>query len=262
MVKKRMAMRMVTIFVALIVCGMFFPDLARGAGLSVNTEVNVDVGNVVVGEEKITSVGITNESNDELKIWLALNKDAGCPEEYFIYTGPNIYPDDPDIQFKPGDTLNVTVTFKPSDVGECKAFLQITPIGSTGVEGAQINFTATGIEKPAETETLGNIIIGGIDTEVEDRPLNDQHNAPFVGKIIEECEATAYTCGQLGRCVSLLTGELWRQGRLTCEEKSKLRRAAGKAEIRKMLHEMETSRRLKSAERSGCSSHWGWWWRH
>ncbi len=251
-----MAMRMVTIFVALIVCGMFFPDLARGAGLSVNTEVNVDVGNVVVGEEKITSVGITNESNDdELRIWLALNKDAGCPAEYFIYTGPNIYPDDPDIQFKPGDTLNVTVTFKPSDVGECKAFLQITPLGSPDVDGVQINFTATGIEKPAETPAKQNIFIGDIDTGVQDRPLNDEHNAPFVGKIIEECGATAYSCGQLRRCVSLLTGELWRQGRLTCDEKHKLRRAAVKAEIRKVMQAMRTS------ARSGKSSHWGSWWR-
>jgi len=260
MVKKRMAMRMLTIFVALIVSGMFFPDLARGAGLSVNTEVNVDVGNVVVGEEKITSVGITNESNNnELKIWLALNKDAACPEEYFMYTGPNIYPDNPDLQFKSGDTLNVKVTFKPSAVGECKAFLQITPIGSTSVDPVQINFTAIGIEKPAETPANQNIFIGGIDTGVEDRPMNNEYNASTIGSVIEECEATAYNRGHLWRCVSLLTAELWKEGRITHQEKRILRSAAIKAEMRQMVQEMKASRGLETSKRSGRSRFWCWW---
>ena len=62
MVKKRMAMKMVTIFVALIVCGMFFPGLARGEDLSVDTGLQVDDGNtgineisVDIGEAVVTS---------------------------------------------------------------------------------------------------------------------------------------------------------------------------------------------------------------
>ena len=81
MVKKRMAMKMVTIFVALIVCGMFFPGLARG--LSVPT-LDENVVKVEVGESEITSVTITNESNSEIQIWVSLDPEAECVKDFSI----------------------------------------------------------------------------------------------------------------------------------------------------------------------------------
>ena len=79
MVKKRMAMRMVTIFVALIVCGMFFPNPARGdENLSSNQGLDVDFEDVVVGEDKTIPLEIRNESDHQLILYPLFNMDAAC----------------------------------------------------------------------------------------------------------------------------------------------------------------------------------------
>lgn len=252
MVKKRMAMRMLTIFVALIVCGMFFPDLARGADLSSDQGLEVKFPEVVVGEQETMSVGITNETDHDLKIWLALNKDAGCPEEYFTYTGPIMYPDVAGIQYKPGETLTVEVTFSPSEVGVCTAFLQITPMG-TDDDGVTIYFTAEGVEKTSET--FEEIVIGGFPTGVFDKMDADGRS---IKEMIGECEDTACNRGHLVRCVSWITRELRWEGSITYQEKCDLRKAAVRAEIHKIMLEM------KAAKRSGKTHHSSrlWRWRH
>jgi len=107
MVKKRMAMRMLTIFVALIVCGMFFPGLARGEDLSSDQGLDVRFDDVLIGEEKTIPLTITNQSSEStFTLILLLNMDAACE---FTYTGPNLV-----SGFAPGDTLDVQVAFKPS----------------------------------------------------------------------------------------------------------------------------------------------------
>jgi hypothetical protein len=252
-----MAMRMVTIFVALIVCGMLFPGLARGADLSVNTELYVPLGKVEVGEEKITSVEITNESDKALTIWPTLDRDATCPEGYFEYTGPdtglNYY------QMEAYGTVTVQVTFKPLTVGTWSAWLTIMPIGSNpyGVQPVKITFTGEGAEKSSETF----IEIGGFNTGVTDREAKLDENNSTLGEMIGECEATAYNCGQLRRCVKRLTRQLMREGTINYQEMRALHRAAMRAEIHKMVQDMKASRRLKTNKISGKSK-WWCWWRH
>lgn len=239
MVKKRMAIRMVTVFVALIVCGMFFPDPARGDDyLSSDQGLEVNFEDVVVGEQKTIPLGVRNESDHPLTLFPLFNMDAACN---FTHT------DLGRTELEPGAILNVEVTFSPSALGPCNAELQIIYTGSPGGV-VQINFTANGIEEPSETF----IEIGGFNTFVQDRPI-DEYNDSTIGEMIGECEATAYNHGHLVRCVSRLTRELRSEGIITYQEKRQIRRAAVKAEIRKIMQAMKT------AKRSGRSRFWCWW---
>lgn len=245
MVKKRLAMGMVTIFVALIVCGMFFPDLARGADLSSDQGLQVKFPEVVVGEQETMSVGITNETDHNLKIWLALNKDAGCPPEYFEYTGPNIYPDVPGVLYEPGDTLTVQVTFKPLAVGVCTAFLQITPM-VTNDEGVTIYFTAEGV--PESADNFGPIVMGGLTTSVMDRPIPiDEHTTYTLSEMIDECMDKFNIPGQVTRYIAWTTGELYSEGLITRQEKNELRMTAAKLEWQRIFQRMKKRRSSKGS---------------
>jgi hypothetical protein len=256
MVKKRMAMRMVTIFVALIVCGMFFPGLARGAGTSIDTELdpgatdvvvfNEDIGEVLVGEVKSTFVGITNtsESDGGLTIFLALNRGAECPQEYFGYIGPDGTPEDLVATFNKGETLTVEVTFSPSEpVDLCTAFLQITPIAPAG-NGVRINFTAKGVEKTSDD--FGPIVMGGFTTSVMDRLIIDEHTNCTLSEMIDEC-MDKYNGVRLMRSIAWTTGELYSEGLITRQEKNELRRTAAKLTWRRMFQEMKKRRSSKGS---------------
>jgi hypothetical protein len=254
MVKKRMAMRMVTIFVALIVCGEVFPGIARGEDLSVNTVLienentvlNVDVGNVVLEESKTTSVGITNQSSDPYTVILLLNQDAECTS-YYTYTGDNIVSD-----FQPGDTLEVEVTFTPPDTMECKAVLQITYYGSPGGSVA-INFTGTGVEEPSETY----IKIGDIETTVLDKSIEiDQNTTSTLQAMVDACAAESEVHGQLTRCVAWTTGELLRAGEIRKQDMWELRKAAAKVEWQTMIQKMRARMETRGSSRGGRR----FWW--
>jgi hypothetical protein len=259
MVKKRMAMRMVTIFVALIVCGMFFPDLARGEDLNVDTELNegvgnteldVDIGNVVLWESKIISVGITNQSSDSTyMLVLQLNQDAVC-SGYYTYNGDNIV-----HGFGPGDTLNVEVVFTPSEVKVCNAVLQITYYGSGGL--VEINFTGNGVEESSETY----IKIGDIETNVEDRSIEiDQNTTSTLEEMIDYCEdefeRSEQRRGQLVRCIAWTTGELKKEGLLEWKEMWELRRTAARVEWETIIQKMKARKKTRESSRGNRR----FWW--
>jgi hypothetical protein len=265
MVKKRMAMKMVTIFVALIVCGMFFPGLARGEDLNVdtelregvNTELDLDIGNVVLGEGQITTVGISNQSSETTyTLILALNKAAACTTE-FEYTGPNV-----ESGFEPGETLNVQVTYTPTVLGPCTAWLSIMYIGSLGGE-VKINFTGNGIEEASDT--FGPIDIGGFPTSVMNRLIEiDEHTTSTLEEMIDHCEDKFESSGQrrgkLVRCIAWTTGELCRAGDITKKEKRELRRFAARLEWQTIIEKMKARR--KSGESSRGNRRFWWCRRH
>ena len=256
-----MAMRMVTIFVALIVCGMFFPGLARGEDLSIDQGLDVNFEDVVMGESDTMSVVITNESDQDLKIWLALDKDdVACPAEYFTYSGPVIYPvpTDPNGEFKPGDTLSVGVTFEPSAVGVCTAWLKVTPMVD-GEEGITITFTAEGVEDPPEPS--GEIVVGTFGTGVLDR---EDEDGEYISDLISECHERARCTGHTVRCISRLTTHLRWNGIISSEEERAINKASRKAAISNMAQEIETAKRSVMANHNSKF----WWlkwhsnWRH
>jgi hypothetical protein len=160
MVKKRMAMRMVTIFVALIVCGMFFPDPVRGdENLSSDQGFSVVFEDLKLDEPSTLPVVITNDSAYELRLILLFNQTAGCS---FEYDGPYIQ------TLASGEPLTVNFTYTPSNEDVCTAELQIMYSGSpSGIVVIELIGELEIKEEPQY------IIIGGINTFVEDRKDED-----------------------------------------------------------------------------------------
>ncbi|MGD9031909.1 MAG: hypothetical protein PVJ69_09400 [Desulfobacteraceae bacterium] len=256
MVKKRMAMRMVTIFVALIVCGMFFPGLARGEDQNLdavlteggNTLLTVELGDVVLGDLKTTSVGITNQSPTSIYyVTLLLNPGATCTSE-FTYNGPSSV-----ANFQPGDSLDVEVTYTPSAPGACNAALQITYYGSEGGL-VEINFNGNGIEEV--TQTFEPIVIGSTTTSVIDRPVEiGENETSTLQEMIDHCDNKdgLKNHGKLVRCIARVTGELCRAGDITGGEKGKLVRAAAREKMQRVIKKWKERKRSKRGSIP-------WWW--
>lgn len=254
-----MAMRMVTIFVALIVCSMFFPGLARG--LSVPT-LDENVGEVEVGESKTTSVTITNDSNSEIQIWVSLNLDGNCVEDFSYpgYPEALVYPDfGSDIKFGPKETFTVEVTFTPSDVHECTAWLTIMPLSvipsDPNVKTVTLTLTAEGV--PESADNFEPILMDGFPTDVMDRLVEiDGNNTSTLQEMIDECVAKFEKRGQLMRRVAWLTGELCRAGDITKEDKLKLRSTAAKLEMERIIQTMKTRKNTRNGHRGSRR----FWW--
>ena len=252
MVKKRMAMRMLTIFVALIVCGMFFPGLARGEDLSIDQGLDVDFEDVVIGEDKTIPLQITNQSEHTLTLIPTFAKDADCD-----FTCFKIVDEEP-IQLgvtylDPGEVLNLKVTFSASDVGLCTAWLDIMYTGSPG-GAVRIDFTANGIEEV--TQTLGPIVVGRFTTRVMDRTITREGSAPTtLAEIIGECDEDSDRRGEFVSCVARATGELMREGLVKRDERQELVRYATRLEWERIIEKMRAHKR---SHRGGGP----WWWVH
>ena len=256
MVKKRMAMKMVTIFVALIVCGMFFPGLARG--LSVPKPD--DIGEVEVGESQITSVGISNDSGSELRIWVSLDPDDECADD-FTYPGypePIIYPAfGSTATFGPGDTFTVEVTFTPSAEGKCTTLLNITPLAPNPENVMGVTLTLTAIGVPESNDNFEPIVMDGSPTLVMNRTIEiDGQSASTLQEMIDECVAKFEKRGQLMRRVAWLTGELCRAGDITRKEKRELRRKAARLEWERIIEKMKARKKTRKHSRGGRR----FWW--
>ena len=230
MVKKRLAMRMVTIFVALIVCGMFFPNPARGdENLSSDKGFNVVFEDLQLDEPSTVPVVITNDSAYELRLILLFNQAAGCN---FEYDGPYIQ------TLSSGEPLTVNFTYTPANEDLCTAELQIMYTGSpSGTVVIELIGELEIMEEPPQ-----HIIIGGINTGVEN--IKDE-DGEYIGDRFRRCEEDADNPGRMVRCITWNAIQLKWNGLISSKEKRKIRRTAMKAAIRQMIDKM------KKAKRSG-----------
>lgn len=250
MVKKRMAMRMVTIFVALIVCGMFFPNPARGdENLSSDIGYVNDEGYIVVefedlqlDEPSTVPVVISNDSAYDLRLILLFNQDADCN---FQYDGPYIQ------TLAPGDPLNVDFTYTPSDEDVCTAELQIMYSGSPS--GVVVMKLIGELEIKEEPQY---IIIGGLNTGVEDRKDED---GEYISDRFRRCEEDAYNPGRMVRCITWNAKQLKWNATISSKENRTIRTTAVKAAIHQIIDKMKKAKRSGRRGRKGrflSSRHW------
>jgi hypothetical protein len=256
MVKKRMAMRMVTIFVALIVCGMFFPGLARGATgdspLSTD-KYTVEFKDLQLNEESSIPVKITNMSDAPLTLIPQFSSEGDCQFGY-EYPGSDV---SWIIHLAARDSLDITFTYTPSNYDECGAEFVI--IDTVGTVLATIDVTGILEEVTEDPKTFETIDIGGFPTSVVDR-LIDEHTNSTLQQMIDYCkdefERHDQRRGKLVRCIAWTTGELLRAGKIEKEEMLEFRKAAAKVEWQTMIQEMRARRETRKSSRGNGR----FWW--
>jgi hypothetical protein len=249
MVKKLMAMRMVTIFVALVVCGMFFPDLARGEDLSSDKGFIAKFEDLQLNEKSEPfPVVITNESGKTLKLLPQFKSDGNC-EFGFAYDGPWL-----SAGVAPGESLFVSFTYTPSNYDECGATLDILNMLDMAIL-ATIKVIGVLEEPGEEPRTFGEIVIGGFNTGVLDR---EDEDGELISDMIRECKETATNIGSAQRCISRLTKHLMWHDKLSREERQALMNTAWRSAMSEVMQKMKAAKSSGKRDRR-CSR---FWWRN
>lgn len=219
----RMVVRILSISVALIFFGVFFPSLTNGA---VNP-TKVDFGEVEVGSQASQLLSISNGNNGAVDVMFFLsyhNENADCGfslafgGEVFTFNAENNYVVSLPAQIPANGSINVEVIFAPTDPGTCSATLFVS---AGGVASAIL--TGTGLEAPQVT----NIIIDGQDTGV----LDFEYDNKLFSVRLDEIAAEARNHGQYVRWVVFWTRRAYRDDKLDKGQMKVIMKAAAHANI-------------------------------
>ncbi len=211
MMRTKIAVRVISISLALIVSAAFLPTLASG---SISTEPVVDFGYVVKGSSKTITLKITNETDYKMNLVMTLKYDVSCT---FSLTGSPI------ISMLGRETVDVGVTYEALSPGKCTGELFIQYFNST-FGTVVVPLIGNGVEKG---DPRGTIVIDGCDTGVEDR----QYNGSPISALIEGCASGAANHGAYVSCVAELTNQLKKAGTISGQEKGAIQSCAGQANL-------------------------------
>ena len=202
---------MSSIFLTLIVLGVFLPGLTTGSVL-VGT---ADFGEIPVGSAGSIPLCITNTGKTTLILYF----------RYENYSCEFSLPRQ-EIVLQPGATVNLEITWTPPQ----------------GLEGTTCSDTLKVIYGPDLYETVlvtgkavapggghrggnPNIVIGECDTGVMDQFEEGRSISQRIG----ECALEAKNHGQFVRCVAHLTNELRKAGKISGKEKGAIQSCAAQA---------------------------------
>ncbi len=190
MTGRKTPLRVISIFLAFIVWGLFFPSVTNG---SVNVET-ADLGDVAVGSTSVIPLQITNTGSSTLILYF----------NYEHYSCNFSLPPQ-ELLLQPGGTVNVEISWTPAEGSEgttCSDTLKVFN-GRDLLETVLVTGRAVEAGGP-KGDPNGTIVIGERDTGVMDR----LHEGRLISERIEECAAEAKNHGQFVRCVSALANEL------------------------------------------------------
>ncbi len=216
----KMVVRVLSIFVALLFLGMFFPALSK-ASISVdnpesveNPDESLKFGNVAIDSQKTISVGIKNQNETAaIKVYFRLDSGQTC--------GFSFDENAQGLEVLPGEIGYVDVTYGPSELMECSGSLIVLYIGG-GYGNLPVPLVGMGVPSAPST-----VVIDGQDTGVENR----LHEEQTVSERLEKCSENAKNHGQYVRCIALMTRKLRKAEVLTREEGQTIIKAAAHANI-------------------------------
>jgi hypothetical protein len=222
MMRTKIAVRVISISLALIVSPAFLPTLANG---SITTELVVDFGNVVKDSSKTITLKVTNKTDEPLRLFMTINNDT---IRTFLLTGPAV------MTVEGRETVDVGVTYEALSLGRCEGTLCIwyEPITTSGTTTS--GTTSSGPSGKVMVTLIGNgveedehIVIDGCDTGVDDQDYNDSS----ISALIEGCANGARNHGAYVSCVAKLTNELKKAGVISGQEKGAIQSCAAQANI-------------------------------
>lgn len=204
----------VSIFLAFIAWGVFFPGLTNGSVL-VET---ADFGDVAVGSTSAIPLHITNTGSSTLILYF----------RYENYSCNFSLPRQ-EIVLQPGKIVDVEIRWTPSEVGICSDILHVIydrDLSETVlVRGRAVE--ADGPDQEPDKDVKSRIVIGECDTGVVDRLYEDK----LISELIDDFAADAKNHGEFVRCVAGLTNELKKAGIISGKEKGAIQRCAAQANI-------------------------------
>lgn len=214
---RKMAVRILSIFTALLLLGMVVPVLSN-ANVATESEVKLDPV-LINSPPSSTSFGIQNQ-NVESEITLYFNLTGSCGFSYDTGLQGAIL----GKNGEPNDTVSMTVQHDPSELGVCSDTLTIYYYAADFVlYEVNVILTAEVVDQLGPS----TVIIDGYDTGVENR-LND--GTP-ISDHLAICEENAKNHGQYVRCVALMTRKMHKAGFLNDAERGSIMKAAAHANI-------------------------------
>ena len=215
----KMVVRILSIFMALLFLGLFFPGLSK-ASVSIdnidNPENPIPFGDVGIDSEKTIPVGIKNEiGNPTIFLYFRLDSGEACGFSFDeqAYQG---------LQVPPGEVGYVDVSYKPSDLIACSGSLVINYIGGGLYGNMTVFFEGMGVPSAPST-----VMIDEQDTGVE----NKLYEGENISYWLDELAADARNHGQYVRWVALMTRKMYKANVLSKEDMKAIMKAAAHANI-------------------------------
>jgi len=218
-----MALRVISICLAVIVSAFFLPGLANGlVSTDKDTENGpvVDFGDVVKDSSKTMILKITNQTDESLKLMMTLSYDASCT---FLLTGSAV------MTVEGRETVDVGVTYEAQSLGPCEGTLYVMYSGTTTSGTVIVTLMGNGVEEVEPDNQNGTIVIHGCDTGVLDR----DYNGSSISALIKGCANGARNHGAYASRVARLTNRLKKAGAISGEEKGAIQSCAAQADLHK-----------------------------
>ncbi|MBA7706983.1 hypothetical protein ES703_115844 [subsurface metagenome] len=204
----------VSIFLAFIAWGVFFPGLTNGSILL----ETADLGDVAVGSTSAIPLHITNTGGSTLILYF----------RYENYSCNFSLPRQ-EILLQPGKTVDVEIRWTPSEVGICSDILHVIygrDLSETVlVRGRAVE--AGGPDQEPDKDVNRRIVIGECDTGVVDR----FYEGKLISELIRGCADGVKNHGQFVRCIADLTNDLKKNGVISGKDKRRLQSSAAQANI-------------------------------
>jgi hypothetical protein len=206
-----------SIFLAFIAWGVFFPSLTNGSILL----ETADFGDVAVGSTSAIPLHITNTGSSTLILYF----------RYENYSCNFSLPRQ-EIVLQPGKIVDVEIRWTPSEGSEgstCSDILKVI-YGRDLYETVLVTGRAVeagGPDHEPDKDVNRRIVIGERDTGVVDR----LYEGRLISELIDDCAAGVKNHGQFVRRVSDLTNKLKKAGIISGKEKGAIQRCAAQANI-------------------------------
>jgi hypothetical protein len=213
MAARKRSLMVLSVSLAFITWGVFFPSLTNG---SVHVET-AEFGEVAVGSSSAIPLHITNTGSSTLILYFDYENNS-C----------NFRPPRQEFVLQPGTTVDVEIRWTPPEGSEgttCSDLLYVI-YGRDLYETVLVSGRAVDASGPSRNPT-STIVIGECDTGVVDR----LHEGKLISEWIDECAVDVTNDGQFVSCMADLTDELKKTGIISDKEKGALQSWAAKAKI-------------------------------
>jgi hypothetical protein len=214
MAGEKRSLAVLTILLAFIAWGVFFPSMTTG---SVSPET-ADFGDVEVGSAGVIPLKIENTGASTLLINLRWQN----------YSCNFSLSQQSDIKLDPGESVTVNISWTPPEGSEgstCSDTLRVLNGNYELLETVLV--TGNAVPAGSKKDPNGSIVIGECDTGVGDQLYDGKPISEWIG----ECAARTKNRWRFLGCVSVLTNKLKKAGIISCQDKRAIQRCAAQAKL-------------------------------